>query len=452
MSRPRAVITGAGVVCAFGVGRERLFDALAAGESAIGPIRCFDAATFPTRVAGQVPVDRVDAGWLLRQAEPVLDRGDGERGDRSEREAESARLLQRLRELAPVWAEAGRLRDRKAGFALLAGLEAWRQAGCGAPERGAWLCPALGLEQALLDDFAGMFDGGGIRWEREPACALPATRFRAQVDLAAALTRELFELTGPQLVHTSACAAGALSVAHAASLIERGGADVVLCGGADAMVNPLGLGGMSRLGAPSPRPNADACRPFDLRRDGLAMGEGAALFVVEAEDRARARGVRPLARVAGWGSSQDAFKATAPRPDGAAAARAMRAALAHAGLAPDQIGYINAHGTGTPLNDPAEARAIHLALGPVGARVPVSSIKGAVGHLMAASGAIELAACLLCFERDLLPGTAHHQDRDPAIGLDVIGPAPRPARVDAVLSNSFGFGGQNATVVLERWP
>jgi 3-oxoacyl-[acyl-carrier-protein] synthase II len=213
------------------------------------------------------------------------------------------------------------------------------------------------------------------------------------------------------------------------------------------MVNPLGIGGMSRIGAPSPRAARDACRPFDRRRDGLAIGEGAAMFVVEAEPRARARGARVLARVLGWGSTQDAHRATAPRPDGSCARAAIERALRRARLSPGDVGYINAHGTGTPLNDPAEARAIRAAIGD---HAPVSSIKGALGHWMAASGAVELAACLLAFERDLLPGTAHLAELDPDCDLDVIGPAPRRARVDVVVSNSFGFGGQNASVVLGR--
>jgi len=254
-------------------------------------------------------------------------------------------------------------------------------------------------------------------------------------------------LRGPMVVHASACAAGGLAIAHAASLVERGAAELVVCGGSDSMINPLGIGGMSRIGAPSPRAEADACRPFDRHRDGLAMGEGAAVFVVEAEARARARGARPIARVLGWGSTQDAYRATAPRPDGAMARVAIERALARARLDGRDVGYINAHGTGTPLNDPAEARAIRAAIGD---RAAVSSIKGALGHLMAASGALEAAACLLAFEADVLPGTAHLRERDPECELDVIGPAPRRAVVDVVVSNSFGFGGQNVSLVLGR--
>lgn len=429
----RAVITGVGVVSAFGVGAGRFWNALASGQSGVGPIRSFAAAAFPTRVAGEVPIAAVTADWLTGEAEKLLP-------------ACAAAVAQR----APGWQEQGLLRDRKIGFAILSALEAWASAGCGPGENSAWQSIALGLELALLADFAPLFDHGALSWAREPGAELPAVRLRTRVDLAAELVSLVLALEGPRAIHASACAGGALAIAHAAALIERGTAEVVLCGAADSMINPLGVGGMSRLGAPSLRNQPDACRPFDARRDGLVIGEGAAMFVVESAERAQARGQRPLARVLGWGSTQDAYKATAPRPDGAAAAQAMTRALARAGLPATAVGYINAHGTGTQLNDPAEVRAIRRALGPHAESVPVSSIKGAVGHLMAASGAIELAACLLSFERDLLPGTAHHTQRDPECDLDIIGAAPRPARVDTVLSNSFGFGGQNASVILGR--
>jgi 3-oxoacyl-[acyl-carrier-protein] synthase II len=418
-----AVITGVGVVSAFGVGVPVFHGALAEGRSGVGPIRSFDCSTLPTRVAGEVPVGAIDAEWL------------------APRIGGSA--------LAAELERQGALRDRKLGFGLVAAHEAWTRAGCGAAEREATLVIALGLEQAFLEDFGPIFDGRAIAWDRAGSAALPHVRFRSPVDLTARAIRRLFALRGPAIVNASACAAGALAIAHAAALVERGAASVVVCGAADSMVNPLGIGGMCRLGAPSPRNELDACRPFDRARDGLVIGEGAAMFVVEAADRARARGARALATIAGWGSTQDAYRATAPRPDGSAARAAMERALARAHLPPEAIGYINAHGTGTPLNDPAECKAIHGAFGRHAERVAVSSIKGAVGHLMAASGAIEIAASLLALDR-LLPGTAHLRERDPECNVDVIGPAPRHITVDYVLSSSFGFGGQNATVVLGR--
>ncbi|QRN92951.1 beta-ketoacyl-[acyl-carrier-protein] synthase family protein [Archangium violaceum] len=421
-----AVVTGVGVVSAFGVGASAFFDGLVEGRGAVGPIRAFDARTFPTQVAGEVPPLEVHS---LRERLSSLETG--------------ARLLDEL-------GASGALRDRKLVFGLLAAEEAWRSARCGPGEREASLSVALGLEQAFLEDFGPLFDEGRIHWDREPAASLPPVRFRARLDLAAEALQRLLGLRGGTTVHVSACAAGGLAVAHAAALIERGEASVVLCGATDSMVNPLGIGGMSRLGAPSPRNAPDACRPFDRRRDGLVVGEGAAMFVVESEAHAQLRGARPLARILGWGRTQDAYRVTAPRPDGASARRAMENALRHARLSPKAVGYINAHGTGTPLNDPAEVKAIRGALGSHAETVAVSSIKGAVGHLMAASGAVELASCLLAFERDLLPGTAHFLERDPECDLDIIGPMPRSARVAYVLSNSFGFGGQNVTLVLGR--
>jgi 3-oxoacyl-[acyl-carrier-protein] synthase II len=411
----RAVVSGAGVVSAYGVGLGTFWGGLREGRQAVRPIRSFDVATFQTKVAAEVPVVKTDRAWLEKHLEmPISD------------ELEAS----------------GALRDRKASFALVAAAEAWRAANCGEGEHGAALVMALGLEQALLEDFAPMVKNGVIDWSEEPT--LSRIRFRTPVDLPARLLRGLLQLEGPMIVNASACAAGTLAVSHAAQLIEKGRADVVVCGGADSMINPLGVGGMTRLGAPSPRNSPDACRPFDARRDGLAMGEGAAVFILEEESRARSRGVKPLAAVAGWAGNQDGYRVTAPRPDGSQAKAAMLRAVEKAGIG--RVDYINAHGTGTPLNDPAEARAIREAFG---GDVPVSSIKGAIGHLMAASGAIEIAACLLAFEGNFLPGTVNHRERDRECDIRVLADGCE-ARVDWVLSNSFGFGGQNASIVLGR--
>jgi 3-oxoacyl-[acyl-carrier-protein] synthase II len=399
----RAVITGAGVVSALGIGREAFFDGLEAGRSGIAPIRRFDARTFPTKVAGEAPLPEASRDAL--RTDP-------------------------------------RLRDRKVVLALSAANEAWAHAGAGPDEQVASLSIGLGLEEAFVEDFAGAMTDTAFDLTR----STPVPSFRARVDLAADAVRESLALEGRSVVHVSACASGALAVAHGAAWIERGLADVVLAGAADSMINPLGIGGMARLGAPSPRAASDACKPFDRARDGLAIGEGAAFFVLESAERAARRGARVLAAVLGFGSTQDAFHATAPRPDGSGAREAMTRALRRAGIAPRDVGYVNAHGTGTRLNDVTEAIAIETLFG----QVPVSSIKGAIGHAMAAAGALELAACLMAFERDLLPGTANHDERDEACPIHVIGRDARPARASIVLSNSFGFGGQNASVILGR--
>jgi 3-oxoacyl-[acyl-carrier-protein] synthase II len=435
-SQRQAVITGVGVVSPFGVGTAALLSGLATGASAVGPIRHFSPLGLPVQVAGEVPLPTLSAATLRQLwTVPPFPPPDPQ-------------LLQTVE-----WAgQSGALRDRKVGFALLAAREAWCSAAAGEAERSAPLLIGLGLELGLLDELAGLLTGEGesLRLDFERDLPTPLLRLRTPVDTAARLVQALLGLRGPLVVNASACAAGALAVAEAAAMIVRGQADIALCGASDSMVNPLGLGGMARLGAPSPRHTADACRPFDRRRDGLVVGEGAAMFVLEEAGRAERRGATIYGRLLGWGNSQDGYRATAPLPDGSAAARAMQKALARADLRPADIGYINAHGTGTPLNDPAEARAIRSALGAATDRLVVSSIKGAIGHLMAAAGAVELAACLLCFAADLLPGTAHLHDPDPDCPIPLLGPSPQPARVAALLTNSFGFGGQNCCLAVGR--
>ncbi len=420
------VITGAGVVSPYGVGGDRFRVGVLSGEACVAPIKSFDAGSFPATVAAEVPAARLDAAWLrphLTDDEPT----------RSQLER---------------WEHAGLLRDRRIGMAVLAATQAWTHAGCGEPERGATLCLALGLERALLDDLYRILDHGTLDWAGAGNRGLPRSRLRIAVDHPARAVRALLGLRGRVIVHTSACAAGAMSLLQASRLIRRGTAEIVLAGGADSMINPLGVGGMSRLGAPSPRASVDACRPFHRRRDGLAMGEGAAVFVVERRDRARARGAVPLALVLGGATTQDGHAATAPWPDGRGAARAMRDALLDADLAADAIDYVNAHGTGTPLNDPAEAAAIRAVFGARPASVPVSSVKGAIGHWMAASGSAEAAAVVAALSEQLIPPTAFLDDVDPACELDHVAIAPRKAAVQTALSNSVGFGGQNASLVL----
>ena len=430
MTLAQVVITGVGVVSPLGLGLEALLDGLAQGLGAAAPIRQLDASTFPTTVAAEVPWMTLDAAWL------------------------TAQLGEPARALAMALERHGELRDRKVPLALVAAHQAWQMAqGDDALARPAHACLGLGLEHAWLEDLEPLWDGQTLDWSRQPEPWSDRASVRSQVDLATRRVVELLGLGGPALTNVSACAAGAMALATGAAWIARGHADVVVCGGADAMINPLGLGGMARLGAPSPRPQADACRPFDRRRDGLLMGEGAAIMILERAQRAAARGAKPLAALTGWGITQDGWRTTAPREDGSQAARAITRALERAGLRPEQLDYVNAHGTGTPLNDPAEARALRLALGPqVSASIPVSSIKGAIGHAMAAAGAVEAAACLLPLRRGLAPGTHNLHELDPECPLHVLGPWPTPLDARRVLSTSFGFGGQNVALIFERCP
>jgi 3-oxoacyl-[acyl-carrier-protein] synthase II len=402
----RAAISGVGVVSAFGVGARAFFDGLANGRAAVGPIRSFDVSTFPVRVAGEVP------------------------------------------EL-PLFVNPHRIRDRKMALGLFAAREAWRDAGCDAPERGAALVAAVGLEQALLDDFAPLLDDAGrIDWPRAATAALPPVAFRAPIDATVRAIADVLRLTGPTVAHVSACAAGALAVAHAAALIERGDHDVVFAGGTDSMINPLGLGGMARLGAPSPRHAPDACRPFDRRRDGLAMGEGAAFFVIENEDRARARGARVYATVDGYGSTCDAYHRVQMDPDGDQIVRAMQLAIGRSGHALEDIGYVNYHGTSTVLNDAVEARCIRRLFGRRAEQVPGSSTKSMIGHPQGASGAAGIVTAALALRDGFLPPTINHTDPDPACDVDVIPNTGREAIPAAVLCNCLGFGSKNSALVL----
>jgi 3-oxoacyl-[acyl-carrier-protein] synthase II len=253
---------------------------------------------------------------------------------------------------------------------------------------------------------------------------------------------------GPGFSLASACATGAHAIGEAARMIVRGEADVVIAGGTEAAMTDICLAAFRRMGALSRQ--GVSC-PFDARRDGFVMGEGAGIVILEAAEHARARGATARARVAGYGASNDAFHITAPDEDGAGAAKAMRAALADAGAQPGDVGYVNAHGTSTPYNDRVEADAVHKVLGQNGGPPPISSTKSAIGHLLGAAGAVEAVATIGALERGVLPPTLNYEEPDPECNVDCVPDGPREAPgLELALSNSFGFGGQNACLALAR--
>jgi 3-oxoacyl-[acyl-carrier-protein] synthase II len=253
--------------------------------------------------------------------------------------------------------------------------------------------------------------------------------------------------TGPNICVATACAAGSHAIGEGARLIRDNTADVVLAGGAEAVVVPIAIAAFARMGALSGRHDdpARASRPFDAARDGFVMGEGAAFLVLERYDRALARGAHIYGEILGYGRNADAYHITAPSPGGSGATACMQLALEDAGLAPSDIGHVNAHGTSTPLNDASEAEAIVKVFN--GSTPPVTSIKGVTGHLIAAAGAVECVASILAARDGVVPPTANHEQTDPNISIDVIAGSPRELR-GPVLSNSFGFGGHNATLVV----
>jgi 3-oxoacyl-[acyl-carrier-protein] synthase II len=263
----------------------------------------------------------------------------------------------------------------------------------------------------------------------------------------------LFALDGPNIACQTACAASSQAIGEAMELIRNGDADVMAAGGAHSMLHPLGISGFNRLTALSQRNDSPqtASRPFDLTRDGFVIGEGAGIVMLEELEHAKKRGATIHAELTGYGSTADAYRMTDPHPQGKGAIRCMHEALKDARLKPADIGYINAHGTSTHANDSAETAAIKAVFGPQAYNIPISSSKSMLGHLIAAAGVAELVICVLAMQKGVLPPTINYQTPDPECDLDYIPNVAREKRVDHILSNSFGFGGQNISLILSRF-
>jgi 3-oxoacyl-[acyl-carrier-protein] synthase II len=293
-------------------------------------------------------------------------------------------------------------------------------------------------------------NGAGSLLDLATAHFNPLTPLKMLPNVTAAHIAIELDLRGDNATICTACTSGAQALGEAMRVIRRGDADVMLAGGSDAMINPMGLVGFGMLGVLSTRSEdpEHASRPFDRDRDGFVMGEGSAMIVLESERHARRRGANVLAEVLGYGGCADAYRITDEREDGAGCVEAMRRALVDAETSPDAIDYVNAHGTGTRMNDRTECLAIRTVFG--SRTPPVSSTKSQIGHLVAAAGAAEFAACVLALQQQFLPPTINFVTPDPECALDVVPNEARSARLDRILSNSFGFGGQNAALVLAR--
>jgi 3-oxoacyl-[acyl-carrier-protein] synthase II len=260
-------------------------------------------------------------------------------------------------------------------------------------------------------------------------------------------------MRGPNMALATACASGSNAIGEAAEVIRRGSADAMITGASEASIVALAMGGMNVMGALSTR-NEDpqrASRPFDKDRDGFMMGEGAGILILEALEHAQARGVKILCELTGYGTTDDAYHVSAPAENGAGAALSMQIALDDAGLKPEDIGYINAHGTSTPLNDKSETAAIKTVFGEQAYNIPISSTKSMTGHLLGASGAVEAVVCAKVFQENILPATINYETPDPECNLDYVPNQPRQAGPNHIMSNSFGFGGHNATLILSRY-
>jgi 3-oxoacyl-[acyl-carrier-protein] synthase II len=414
----RVVVTGIGIVSPVGVGREASWSGLTAGRSGLGPITLFDASAFPVRIGGEVK------GF------------------------EAATVVARFPEAADT-------RDRKVLLALAAAEEAMADAHL-PPEQfqQALLCVGVGLETISLEDLIAYGSAAEHDWATVMGRAAKDNGHWLQtpLDRTAVILGNRYGFTAGRFTNCSACAAGTQVVGESWQMLRCGQADVALAGAADSMLNPLGLGGFSLLRVLSAENDCPqrACRPFDVGREGTVLGEGAAFLVLEGLEHALRRDAQVYAEIVGYGSSLDAFAASDPDPSGRGAIESMRRAMRQAGLGPDEIDCVNAHGTGTPKNDVVETLAIKQALGRRAYEVPVHAVKSMTGHMIAASGAVETATAALTLARQTVPPTINLGKPDPQCDLDYVPGLARPFPGKTVLSNSFGFGGQNATIILRK--
>ncbi len=428
--RKRVVITGMGVLTPLGASVTDLFTSQIEGRSAVGPITRFDAHTFPTNFASEVK--GFDLGKYVRDATRYKNCGlNTQFALAAGRQAiEDAGLLDANvgdRSRMGVYLGSGEGSDEFP--ALVRGLAH------SAPKEGHGPCDTGEFTRVMLKWMDGPREGEQEMYT--PAGHLATT----------------FALDGPNQACQTACAASSQAIGEATEMIRWGEADVMVAGGSHSMIHPLGVSGFNRLTALSQRNESPrtASRPFDLNRDGFVIGEGAGLVVLEELEHARARKATIYAEVTGYGTTADAYRMTDPHPEGRGAIRAMADALRDAGLKPTDIGYINAHGTSTQANDSTETAAIKGVFKDYAYKVPISSSKSMLGHLIAAAGVVELVISITALRKGIIPPTINYETPDPVCDLDYVPNTAREVRFHHVLSNSFGFGGQNIALVASRY-
>ncbi len=410
--RKRVVVTGLGCVSPVGNNTKDTWAALLAGKSGAAPIEAFDASKHKTKFAAEV-----------KGFDPV----------------------------AMFGAREARKMDRFTQFATAAALEALEQSGLKIDEEnrdrvGILIGTGIGGIMTTIEQYE-------VLKERGPERISPFLIPMMISDSAAGNLAIRIGARGPNMSLATACASGTNGVGEAVEMIRRGAADVMVAGASEAAIHPLTMAGMNVMTALSTR-NDDpqrASRPFDKDRDGFLMGEGAAILILESLEYAQARGAKILCEFTGYGTSDDAYHISAPAENGAGAAISMSLALKDAGFKPEDIQYINAHGTSTQLNDKSETAAIKTVLGEHAYKLAVSSTKSMTGHLLGASGALEALVSAMTIVDQILPPTINYETPDPNCDLDYVPNQPRKAKVDNVMSNSFGFGGHNATLILSRY-
>jgi 3-oxoacyl-[acyl-carrier-protein] synthase II len=407
----RVVVTGLGAVTPVGVGVKAYWDAISAGRSGVGPLTRVDPDLVPSKVAAE-----------CSDFDPAASLG-----------AKEARRF-----------------DRSTQFAMTAAREAWQDSGIEGKvdkdEMGVLFATGIGGISSLLASDKVLHAKG-------PDRVSPFTVPQLMPNAAAGQIAMALKLRGPNFCTTTACAASNHAIGLAFQAIQLGEADAMIAGGSEAAFVDIALVAFAQMTALSTKFNdrpAEASRPFDARRDGFVMGEGAGALLLEEREHALERGATIQAEMIGFGQSADAFHITAPSEDGSGAALAMRRALRSAGIEPTDVGYINAHATSTPTGDVSEAKAIRLAFGDHADRLAVSATKSMIGHLFGAAGAVEGVATVLALREGILPPTINLTDQDPAVDLDLVPNQARKADVEVALSNGFGFGGHNAVVIFRR--
>jgi 3-oxoacyl-[acyl-carrier-protein] synthase II len=410
--RRRVVVTGVGLVCALGIGTDEVWQKLIAGTNGVGPITQFDATGFDCRIAAEVH-NFDPLNWIAKK---------------------ELKKMGRFIQIAVAGAD----------FALrMAGLEITPTI---ADAVGVYVASGIGGFDIIEREHTKLIEGG-------PGRISPFFIPAAIINLASGVISIRYGARGPNSATATACSASAHAVGDSFRIIERGDAEVMICGGTEAAITPMGIGGFAAMKALSTRNEQPACasRPFDAERDGFVVGEGAGILILESLDHAHKRNAPIVAELVGYGMAGDANHITQPAEDGNGAYRVMSAALRDAGVEPQQVGYVNAHGTSTPLGDAIETLALKRVFGEHARKLAVSSTKSMTGHLLGGAGGLEAGISALALREQKLPPTINYAHPDPACDLDYVPNHSRKATFQYALSNSFGFGGTNAALLFKRW-
>jgi 3-oxoacyl-[acyl-carrier-protein] synthase II len=408
----RVVVTGVGLVCALGTGTEESWSNLVAGQSGVGPITLFDTTGFDCRIGGEIK-NFDPFRWI---------------------EKKELKKMGRFIQVALAGAD----------FAIK--MSGWKKEDSDLDEVGVYVSSGIGGFDIIEREHIKLMQGG-------PGRISPFFIPSAIVNLASGHISIRYGARGPNSATATACSASAHAIGDSFKIIERGAAEMMICGGTEATITPMGVGGFSSMKALSTRNDdpSHASRPFDVQRDGFVVGEGAGILILESLEHAQKRNAPIVGEIVGYGMSGDAYHITQPAENGDGAFRVMRAAIKDAKITPEDIGYVNAHGTSTPLGDVIETRALKRVFGDRAKNVPISSTKSMTGHLLGGAGGLEAGISVLALRDQVIPPTINLESPDPECDLDYVPNVARKATLDYALSNSFGFGGTNAALIFKRW-